>query len=118
MKTIIFTGSNPENHYKAIGFLCEAIKDRKDADHKIFVRSVMPHVHLMSMGCEATDGEKHFIGEHEIIFIPSTMDEEIERLKRTKEVVMCKNGMSFVGEDVTKVNQIIDWLLEKTEDIN
>lgn len=120
VKTIIFTATDPEALYKSIGLLCETIKIRSDTEHKLFVSPLMNHTYLVSMGCVDTDGERHFIGNHEAIFIPANRVGEIMRLEQTKNVYAKTNCMMFVGETEEKqkrVNDLIDWLLEIKEDI-
>ena len=120
MKTIIFHYSNPDALYTSVGHLCKVIKERKEAKHRLFIRPLMQYIYTISMGCETTDGERNFIGEHEVIFVGSHMTDVIERLKRTKDIVCDINGMCIVGtseEKQEKTNKLIDWLLEKEEEI-
>ena len=56
------------------------------------------------------------IGCHEILYLPANRKEEIERLERTKNVVLKKNSMCFVNKE-EKIKKLINWLLEETEEI-
>lgn len=119
LKTIIFFGRTPEELYKSIAYICECIKERKDAAHKLYISPLMNHIYLLSMGCVDTDGVKHIIGNHEIIFMPDKQ-EEMDRLKQNKKVIFSKNCMCFVGDSekkLQKTQDIIDWVLEIKEEI-
>ena len=67
------------------------------------------------------DGESNVVlGNHEILYLPATRTEDIERLERNKNVVLKINCMCFVGDNdkkKRKLKKIIDWLLEETEEI-
>ena len=119
MKTIMLTSQNKEDSIKSVNYLVEDIKAREDANHKLYFRFLMAGAYMVSMGCEDTDGVKHFVGEHEIIFMPSNRTQDIERLKELKDIVWLKNCMIIAGDgDKPKKlrNSLIDWLLEKKED--
>lgn len=121
MKTIIFYIVDRENGISAVRGLCDDIQAREDAKHKLYFKFLMNGTYMISMGCKDTDGIKHFVGNHEIIFIPANRQQDIERLKETKNVVWYKNCMIMAGEGEhpTRLRSIlIDWLLEKMEDIN
>ena len=72
MQTIIFYITDKEDGLKAIKALTDDIKADKDADHKLYFHFLMADTYHVSMGCEDDEGKKHLIGEHELIFIPST----------------------------------------------
>ena len=115
MDSIIFYITDREEGTKAVQYLCEDIKARQDAEHKLYFKFLLSGAYMVSMGCEDTDGNKHFIGEHEIIFMPVGRQSDIERLKDTKNVIWYKNCMIMAGDsDKTKeLRQVlIDWLLE------
>ena len=121
MKTIIFYIDDATDGIKAVQYLTDDIKAREDANHKLYFSFLMNGAWMVSMGCEDTDGKKHFIGEHEIVFMPTNRQRDIERLKDVKTVVWFKNCMIIAGEGAkpTELRQLlIDWLLEKKEDFN
>lgn len=114
MKTIIFFSNRAEDQLKAIEELATAIQLTEKCHHKIFMRPLMMNVFQFVRGTE----DKDLIGAHEIIFCPHNFS--YERLTATKDVVMDRNCMCFVGENdlkKKKVKKIIDWLLEETEEI-
>lgn len=118
LKTIIFYGDGPEALYKSIALLCNCIKERTDADHKLFISPMAQHIYVMARG-EVEDNKKNFTGNHEIIFMPN--DNKIaQRLIQTKKILYYRNCMSFVGDSEKKqkkIQDLIDWLLEIKEDI-
>ena len=118
MKTIIFYTNSREDSLASVEYLINDIKSRDDAQNKLFFSFLMENTYRISMGTKTDDGEKHFIGEHEVIFIPGGRQQDIERLKEVKNVIFYKNFMSIaVPQRTEKRNKIIDWLLELTEDI-
>ena len=117
MKTIIFTSASPENHLKSCETLNNACLADERCKHHIFFRPVMTNVFQWINGNKTADGKDVVLGNHEILYLPANKTEEIARLERTKNVVLKKNCMCFVGKDDTKVKNLINWLLEKTEEI-
>ena len=118
VKTIIFFGDNPEALYKSLALLCNCIKERTDAAHKLFVAPMASHIYVVSKG-EINDDKKTLNGNHEIIFMPND-DKLSQRLIQTKKVLYYRNCMGFVGDSEKKqkkVQEIIDWLLEIKEEI-
>lgn len=121
MKSIIFYVTNSEDSAKAVKYLTDAIKAREDAAHKLYFKFLMGGAYMLAMGCEDNKGEKYFVGNHEIIFIPSIRQRDIDRLKELKEVVWYKNCMIISGDNGKAValrDLLIDWLLEKKEDFD
>lgn len=119
MKTIIFYANSLEDSTTSLDYLINDIKDRDDAQHKLFFSFLMAQTYRISMGTQTDDGERHFVGEHEVIFIPSGRQQDIDRLKETKDVIFYKNCMSVAGpQRAEKRQKLIDWLLEITEEIN
>ena len=121
VKTIIFQASSSDDMIASIKTLSEAIKLREDTAHKLFFVPLMLNMYLLSMGCVDTDGKKHIIGNHEIIFLPTVREDTIARIEATKNVLYKKSCMCFVGEsdkNQKKLNDIIDWVLEMKEDID
>lgn len=119
LKTIIFWANSPEDIVKSIAFLSEVIKEREDTHHKLFFSPLMLNTYKLGMGEIGDDGKPHFTGNNEVIFMPK-VDETIQRMIELKHVRYSKNCMSFVGESeakMKKTNDIIDWLLEKVEEI-
>ena len=118
VKTIIFFGDSPEALYKSLALLCNCIKERTDADHKLFVAPMSSHIYVVTKG-EDEDGKKNLNGNHELIFMPND-DKLLQRLIQTKSVLYYRNCMSFVGDSEKKqqkVQELIDWLLEMKEGI-
>ena len=117
MSTIIFFSTSSEDHVKSIETLVEALRADGRCEHKICFRPLTVNFYQILRGVVQDNGTMIPIGCHEILYLPSNRTEEIERLERTKNVVLKKNSMCFVGNDETKVKKLIDWLLEETEEI-
>lgn len=120
MSTIIFFSTSSDNHVTSIGTLVDALKADGRCEHKICFRPITQNFFQFIRGELDDDGHMQPIGCHEILYLPSNRTEEIERLKRTKNVVLEINGMCFVGDNDKKkykIKKIIDWLLEETEEI-
>ena len=120
MSTIIFFSTSSEDHVKSVEALVEALRADGRCEHKICFRPITVNFYQILRGELDDDGNMQPIGCHEILYLPVNRTEEIERLKRTKNVVLEINGMCFVGDNDKKkykVKKIIDWLLEETEEI-
>lgn len=121
METIIFYITDKEDGLKAIKSLTDDIKADNDADHKLYFRFLMADTYCVSMGCEEEDGTKHLIGEHEIIFMPSTRLGRLDSsFDQNKKIIFQKNCMLIVGDGEKPQayrKLIIDWLLEKKKEI-
>ena len=117
MSTIIFISTSAQDQMRS----CETLNNACIADerckHKIFFRPIMQNMFQWISGAKDEEGNVLF-GCHEILYLPSTREDDIARLEATKNVVLKKNSMCFVGNDETKVKRLIDWLLEETEEIN
>ena len=120
MSTIIFFSTSSDDHVKSVETLVEALKADGRCEHKICFRPITLNFYQILRGEKDDDGHMQPIGCHEILYLPSNRTEEIERLERTKNVVLKINSMCFVGDNdkkKRKVKKIIDWLLEETEEI-
>ena len=119
MSTIIFFSTSPDDHVKSIEALTEAIRADERCAHKICFRPITTNFYQFIRGEADKLGQMQPIGCHEILYLPSVRTEEIERLERTKNVVLERNSMCIVGENdkkKLKVKKLIDWLLEETEE--
>lgn len=120
MSTIIFFSTSSDDHVTSIGTLVDALKADGRCEHKICFRPITLNFYQIIRGVLDDDGHMQPIGCHEILYLPSNRTEEIERLERTKNVVLKINGMCFVGDNdkkKRKVKKLINWLLEETEEI-
>lgn len=120
MSTIIFFSTSLDDHVTSIGTLVDALRADGRCEHKICFRPITLNLFQFIRGVVQDNGRMIPVGCHEILYIPVTREEEIERLKRTKNVVLEINCMCFVGENdkkKLKVKKIIDWLLEEREEI-
>lgn len=120
MKTIIFISTSADDHVESIETLTSALREDVRCKHKICFRPITTNFFQFIRGAFDDDGNMQPIGCHEILYIPANRTTEIERLERTKNVVLKINGMCFVGENdkkKLKLKKIIDWLLEEREDI-
>lgn len=120
MSTIIFFSTSSDDHVKSVETLVEALKADGRCEHKICFRPITLNFYQILRGEKDNDGVMQPIGCHEILYLPANRTEEIERLERTKNVVLKINSMCFVGDNDKKkykVKKIIDWLLEETEEI-
>ena len=119
MKTIIFFSTSPEDHLKSLETLNNSLLADKRCKHRIFFRPIMNNFYQWIGGHKTKDGTT-ILGYHEILYLPVTDEEIIQRLENTKNVIININCMCFVGNNdkkKRKVKQIIDWLLEETEEI-
>ena len=120
MSTIIFFSTSQNDHVRSIETLVDALRADGRCEHKICFRPITLNLFQFIRGELDDSNYMQPIGCHEILYLPVTREEEIERLKRTKNVVLEINCMCFVGENdkkKLKVKKIIDWLLEETEEI-
>ena len=120
MSTIIFFSTSSDDHVKSINCLVEALRADGRCEHKICFRPITQNFYQILRGVVQDNGSMIPVGCHEILYLPSNRTEEIERLERTKNVVLKINSMCFVGDNdkkKRKVKKIIDWLLEEMEEI-
>lgn len=117
MKTIIFFSTSSEDHVKSLECLNNACNADERCKHRIFFRPIMNNFYQWVGGYKVKPTENIILGYHEILYVPVTNKELIQRLKNTKNVILEKNCMCFVGKDDAKVNRLINWLLEETEEI-
>ena len=120
MSTIIFFSTSSDDHLKSIETLVEALRADGRCEHKICFRPITQNFYQILRGELDDDGHMQPIGCHEILYLPSNRTEEIERLERTKNVVLKINSMCFVGDNDKKkykVKKLINWLLEEMEEI-
>lgn len=121
MKTILLYITDKEDGLKAIKYLTDDIKANEEADHKLYFRFLMADTYQMSMGCNDDEGKPHLIGEHEILFMPSTRLGKLDiSFDQNKKIIFQKNCMLIVGDgDKPKAYRqlLIDWLLEKKKEI-
>ena len=117
MSTIIFFSTSMEDHLKSIETLTDGFRADGRCTHKVCFRPIMQNVFQFISGVL---NEMTPMGCHEIIYIPVTHKENIQRLERTKNIALNINCMCFVGENdekKKKLKKIIDWFLEETEEI-
>ena len=120
MSTIIFFSTSSDDHLKSIETLVEALRADGRCEHKICFRPITQNFYQILQGALDDDGHMQPIGCHEILYLPANRKEEIERLERTKNVVLKINSMCFVGNNDKKkhkIKKLINWLLEETEEI-
>lgn len=121
MKTIIFYITDHEEIVKSVKNLTDDIKNREDASHQLYFKFLMGGAYTISRGRTDKNGVRELTGEHEILFIPSTRQRDIERLKETKTVIWYKNAMIIAG-DGEKPKELrrllINWLLNDKEEFN
>lgn len=123
MSTIIFFATSSDGFTKSIETLVEALRADGRCDHKIAFRPITQNFFQIIRGVHVDDDPTKPmlpIGNHEILYLPASREEEIARLERTKNVVLTINGMCIVGdndEKQYKIKKLIDWLLEEREEI-
>ena len=121
MSTIIFFSTSMEDHLKSIETLTEGFRADERCAHKVCFRPIMQNVFQFIGGAlNEETGQMVPMGCHEIIYIPVTHEENIQRLEATKNVVLNINCMCFVGDNdkkKKKLEKIINWFLEETEEI-
>jgi len=116
MSTIIFFSTSSKDHVKSVETLVEALRADGRCEHKICFRPITQNFFQFIRGELDDNGVMQPIGCHEILYLPSVRKAEIERLKRTKNVIIKKNSMCFVNKE-EKTKKLVDWLLEETEEI-
>ncbi len=105
METIIFTITKKEDGLSALTYMCNAIKEREDANHKLFFSRRL-------MGMYGIFNAKDESADREVIFVPIGMLDQI----LNKNIVDTRNCMWFAGDSPTKQARLqgtIDWLLKK-----
>lgn len=121
VKTILFYITNKEDGLKAIQYLIDDIKANEEAQHKLFFKFLFEGAYYISMGTTDDEGKRYLIGDHEVIFMPQPrMGSMEESFKQNKNIIFQKNCMIIAGDNgkaKTLRNVVIDWLLEKTEEI-
>ena len=120
MSTIIFVSNLADDQTKSIEALVNALKADGRCEHKICFRPITTNFFQFIRGVKDDDKGMFPIGCHEILYLPINRKEEIERLERNKNVIIKINSMCFVGDSdkkKKKLKNIIDWLLEETEEI-
>lgn len=121
VKTILLYVTDREEGLKSIQYLIDDIKANKDAEHSLYFKYLFGDAYYISMGTTDKDGKKYFIGNHELIFIPQTKLGTLgESFRENKNIIFQKNCMIIAGntEKPTALRElIINWLLEKTEDL-
>lgn len=120
MSTIIFFSTSSDDHIKSVETLVDGLNADERCKHKICFRPITMNFFQFIRGEKDEEDHMQPIGCHEILYLPVNRQEEINRLKRTKNVVLEINGMCFVGDNdkkKLKLKKIIDWLLEEREDI-
>lgn len=121
METIIFYVTDKKNGVKAVQDLVDDIKANKDAEHKLFFKFLMADTYHISMGTTDDKGNRHLIGEHEVIFIPQTRLGKLDAtFNENKKILYMKNCMTICGDGKKPKAMralLIDWLLEKKKEI-
>ena len=120
MSTIIFFSTSSDDHLKSIETLVEALRADGRCEHKICFRPLTVNFYQILRGVVQDNGSMIPVGCHEILYLPVNRTGEIERLERTKNVVLKINSMCFVGDNDKKkykVKKLINWLLEEMEEI-
>lgn len=116
MSTIIFFSTSAEDQIKSIETLVEALKADGRCEHKICFRPVALNIFQLIRGVIQDNGTMIPVGCHEILYLPSTREQEMARLEDVKNVVLKRNSMCYVGNE-ERTKKLIDWLLEETEEI-
>ena len=120
MDSIILYATTKEDAHKAISYMCEDIKSKEEANHKLYFRRIMFGGFHICKG-EEIDGEKHFIGNHEFIIVPLNSSISNKRITENKNVVYFNNCMFITGDSKIKISRrgkIIDWLLDDELEID
>ena len=121
VSTIIFFSTSKDDHIKSIETLYEGFKADERCAHRVCFRPIMQNVYQFIGGVVNEEtGTMIPIGCHEILYMPVSRAQDIERLERTKNVVLNINCMCFVGDNDKKkykLKKIIDWFMEETEEI-
>lgn len=110
METKIFIAQTKESALACVQHLCEDVKSREDANHKLFFARRMFNFF------QITNRETRSV----LIIGANVFESEsnAQHLKGLHVVDEVKNCMSLVGESEDKAKkrkEIIDWLLDKEE---
>ena len=125
METIILYCKTQEEALHAVNDICMDIKALPDDNqHQLFMNrrifgmySIFPGEKIGgSLINEPGKAEKIQPGDRELIFFPAEREEDFEKLKAGKNLVMVKNCNYIIGETrKTRRDKIIDWLLGKVD---
>ena len=122
VKTILLYITDKEDGLKAIQYLVDDIKANDEAHHKLYFKFLFNDAYYISMGTTDKDGKRYLIGDHELIFMPQTRLGSItDSFNQNKDIIFQKNCMVIAGDNEKAKafrELIINWLLEKTEEIN
>ena len=118
METILLIAQTPQNAYQAVSYICEDIKADHNADHKLyFARILFGGFHISKGEVHEENGVKMstLTGEHELIIFPAAYEDQLEKLKVDKSILLLKNCMTIAGDSSKKIafrKSIIEWLLD------
>ena len=120
METVILFAANREDALKSVSSLCNDIKSRDDANHRLYFNARLMGMFVIAPG-EVIDDKKEFTGNRELIIFPAMRDDDFERLKASKNLVSIHNANWVIGDGPRKVNarkKMIDWLLNLRDDVD
>ena len=123
MEAIILLATNPDDAYKSVSYICTDIKENQEANHKLFFARMLfggfhiskGKVEIVDLGNGLTRKDSELTGKHELIIFPAAYEEQLEKLKTNKDIILVKNCMSAAGESSKKQafrKALIDWLLD------
>ena len=113
MESIMLIATKREEALACVSALTDDIKALPvEHQHKLYFRQILMGSYVIF----PKEGDK--VGDKELIIFPASREEDLERLKGTKNIVLLKNCMYVVGDtDHTKDirHNIIFYLLSKEE---
>ena len=123
MDAILLLAQDPKQAHMSVGAMCMDIKEMPEANHKLYFARIMFGAFHISKGeveeedlsGGVTKKTSVLTGEHELIIFPAKYEEQLEKLKTDKNIVMVKNCMCVAGESEKKAEfrkAIIEWLLD------
>ena len=114
METILLIANDRIVAGEAITVICNDIKAREDANHKLYFRRIMMGAYTISSGHTEEDGTRILDGNRELVIFPVYREEQLEKLKTGKNLIEMHNATWILGEGPKKVDirtKLIDWLL-------
>ena len=114
METVLLLAQTPQQAGESVSYLCTDIQNTPEANHKLYFSRIMFGSFHISMGETGEDGKKHLTGDREIVIFPAVYEEQLEKLKVGKTMILCKNCMCVVGESDRRIDRrknLISWVL-------
>lgn len=114
METVLLLATTPQEAHESVSYLCDDIQNTPEANHRLYFHRIMFGSFHISTGTTDEDGNKSLTGDREIVIFPAVYEEQLEKLKAGKTMVLCKNCMCVAGDSELRVERrkaLISWVL-------